>query len=68
MAECIRSSLEWESHPNTAIAPSGKPPPLMHARSSRYQIDLVRRLCALPHETEWVEFKGNYKKPELIGQ
>ena len=48
--------------------PKRKAAPLTHARSSRYQIDLVRRLCALPHETEWVEFKGNYKKPELIGQ
>ncbi len=37
-------------------------------RSSRYLADLVRRLCALPHETEWVEFKANYKSPESIGR
>ncbi len=35
---------------------------------SRYHEDLVRELCALPHETEWVEFKENYKNPEQVGQ
>lgn len=38
-----------------------------HAPSS-YLADLVRRLCALPHETEWVEFKANYKDPERVGR
>ena len=37
-------------------------------RSSRYLTDLVRELCALPHETEWVEFKENYRRPELVGR
>ena len=37
-------------------------------RSSSYLVDLVRRLCALPHETEWVEFKENYRHPERIGR
>ena len=37
-------------------------------RSSRYLTDLVRKLCALPHETEWVEFKENYKHPEQLGE
>ncbi len=36
-------------------------------RSSRYLTDLVRRLRALPHETEWVEFKENYRRPDLVG-
>ena len=35
---------------------------------SRYYQDLVRELCALPHETEWVEFKENYKNPDQVGQ
>ena len=29
---------------------------------------LVRSLIALPHETEWVEFKHNNKAPEEIGE
>ena len=37
-------------------------------RSSRYLADLVRRLCALPHETEWVEFKENYRQPDQVGE
>ena len=36
-------------------------------RSSRYLADLVRRLRSLPHETEWVEFKENYRRPDLVG-
>ncbi len=35
--------------------------------SSGYLADLARQLCALSHETEWVEFKENYKQPEQIG-
>lgn len=37
-------------------------------RPSRYLADLVRRLRALPHETEWVEFKENYKRPDQVGE
>ncbi len=37
-------------------------------RSSRYLADLVRRLRALPHETEWVEFKENYRQPDQVGE
>ena len=37
-------------------------------RSSRYLADLVRRLRDLPHETEWVEFKENYRRPERVGE
>jgi len=37
-------------------------------RSSRYLVDLVRRLSSLPHETEWVEFKENYRNPEQVGE
>ena len=37
-------------------------------RSSRYLADLVSRLRALPHETEWVEFKENYRQPDLVGK
>ena len=36
-------------------------------RSSRCLADLVRRLRSLPHETEWVEFKENYRRPDLVG-
>ena len=28
----------------------------------------MRELCNLPHETEWVEFKLNYRKPHTIGE
>ena len=37
-------------------------------RTSRYLVDLVHRLRALPHETEWVEFKENYRRPDLVGK
>jgi len=33
-----------------------------------YLISLVHELCALPKETEWVEFKENNDNPEEIGQ
>ena len=36
--------------------------------SSRYLADLVRELCALAHEIEWVEFKENYRSPESMGR
>jgi ATP-dependent DNA helicase RecG len=38
------------------------------ARSSEYLTSLVRELCKLPHETEWVEFKVNNTDPQEIGQ
>lgn len=37
-------------------------------RSNEYLSSLVRALCALPAETEWVEFKENQDNPETIGQ
>ena len=30
-------------------------------------LDLIRELCELPHEVEWVEFKANYRVPADIG-
>lgn len=33
-----------------------------------YLVSLVHELCALPHETEWVEFKVNDAEPEAIGE
>ena len=38
------------------------------ARSSEYLTSLVRELCKLTHETEWVEFKVNNADPQEIGQ
>lgn len=37
-------------------------------RSDDYLTGLVRELCKLPHETEWVEFKQNDATPETIGE
>ena len=37
-------------------------------RDPEYLIELVRELCKLPHETEWVEFKLNQSDPNRIGQ
>lgn len=37
-------------------------------RSPEFLLDLVRELCKLPTETEWVEFKGNDAEPEAIGE
>jgi hypothetical protein len=34
----------------------------------RYLVGLVHQLCALPSETEWVEFKVNYTEPQAIGR
>jgi ATP-dependent DNA helicase RecG len=31
-------------------------------------IKLINRLRALPMETEWLEFKGNYYEPHLLGE
>lgn len=37
-------------------------------RDSEYYASLVRELCNLPHEVEWVEFKENKADPEEIGE
>lgn len=37
-------------------------------RPVEYLVSLVRELCKLPHETEWVEFKNNNADPQEIGQ
>ncbi len=38
------------------------------SRSTDYLTGLVRELCNLPRETEWVEFKENNTEPRLIGE
>lgn len=38
------------------------------SRTTDYLVSLVRELCKLPHETEWVEFKQNYAVPKEIGE
>ncbi|MXZ02716.1 MAG: hypothetical protein F4Y88_03300 [Chloroflexi bacterium] len=40
----------------------------MEPRSPEYLRNLVRELCALPSETEWVEFKENNADPASIGK
>lgn len=37
-------------------------------RPADYLASLVRELCALPRETEWVEFKVNDGEPQAIGE
>lgn len=37
-------------------------------RSVDYFVSLVRELCAMPRETEWVEFKVNDAEPQAIGE
>ena len=37
-------------------------------RPAEYLIGLVRELCKLPKETEWVEFKVNQAEPQEIGE
>lgn len=37
-------------------------------RNLKYLVSLVNELRKLPRETEWVEFKLNNSKPEMIGQ
>jgi len=37
-------------------------------RPADYLESLVRELCMLPEETEWVEFKHNYAEPREIGE
>ena len=36
--------------------------------SPDYLAGLVREMCKLPNETDWIEFKVNYKKPQEIGE
>lgn len=37
-------------------------------RGAEYLVSLVRELCKLPRETEWVEFKVNQNDPQAIGE
>jgi predicted HTH transcriptional regulator len=37
-------------------------------RTPEYLAGLVRELCKLPHETEWLEFKGSNADPREIGE
>jgi ATP-dependent DNA helicase RecG len=37
-------------------------------RAPQFLADLVRELCKLAEETEWVEFKQNNDQPEEIGE
>ena len=37
-------------------------------QTNDHHAELVRELCKLPGESEWVEFKGNNTKPESIGE
>jgi len=37
-------------------------------RSTDYLLGLLREICKLPRETEWVEFKVNYAEPDGIGE
>ncbi|MGB5064438.1 MAG: ATP-binding protein [Candidatus Competibacter sp.] len=37
-------------------------------RSADYLAGLVRELCKLPHETEWLEFKADNTDPQEIGE
>ena len=39
-----------------------------HDRDPDYLLGLLRELCNLPHETDWVEFKVNYREPQAIGE
>lgn len=36
--------------------------------SPDYIEGLVREMCRLPNETDWIEFKVNHKKPQEIGE
>ena len=37
-------------------------------RKAEYLVSLLRELCKLPRETEWVEFKHNNADPQEIGE
>lgn len=38
------------------------------SRTTEYLIGLVRELCKLPRETEWLELKENNADPHLVGE
>lgn len=38
------------------------------SRTKEYLAGLVRELCKLPRETEWLEFKENNADPHIIGE
>ena len=37
-------------------------------KDNDYLVGLVREMCKLPQETEWVEFKANHGDPQAIGE
>ncbi len=37
-------------------------------RTPEYLISLIKELCKLPRETEWMEFKANKADPQEIGE
>ena len=37
-------------------------------KDNDYLVGLVRELCKLPQETEWVEFKVNHREPQTVGE
>ena len=37
-------------------------------KDNDYLVGLVRELCKLPQETEWVEFKVNNREPQTVGE
>lgn len=37
-------------------------------RPADYLVSLAHELCALPRETEWVEFKENDAEPQIVGE
>ena len=41
---------------------------MITSRDNSYLLGLVRELCKLPHETEWVEFKVDQDQPDRIGR
>ena len=36
--------------------------------NEKYYVDLVKNLCKLPNETEWLEFKVNNFEKDMIGE
>ena len=41
---------------------------MTNSQDNDYLAGLVRELCKLPHETEWIEFKLNQSDPQTIGE
>ena len=37
-------------------------------KDNDYLVGLVRELCKLPQETEWIEFKVNHREPKTVGE